>query len=162
MWSPGLPSRSRYLAGSPHSGAHAVLFHRKPHTDPLRMWAERLIEKKPFKLVAVALAKATRPSLGLKVTAETKLLIEELARSTGRTQSQQAEYLIEAALQYERTLAGMRMTLQAIEKGNVEAALWRQGWRPIRAPATGQKLWASPASAEKPADTTEQGVTLLE
>ena len=36
-------------------GAHAVLFHRKPHTDPLRMWAKKLIEKKPFKLVAVAL-----------------------------------------------------------------------------------------------------------
>ena len=36
-------------------GAHAVLFLRKPHTDPLRMWAKRLIEKKPFKLVAVAL-----------------------------------------------------------------------------------------------------------
>jgi transposase len=37
-------------------GAHAVLFHRKPHTDPLRMWAKKLIEKKPFKPVAVALA----------------------------------------------------------------------------------------------------------
>jgi hypothetical protein len=38
-------------------GAHAVLFHRKPHTDPpLRMWAKRLLEKKPFKLGAVALA----------------------------------------------------------------------------------------------------------
>ena len=37
-------------------GAHAVLFHRKSHTDPLRMWAKKLIEKKPFKLVAVALA----------------------------------------------------------------------------------------------------------
>jgi hypothetical protein len=37
-------------------GAHAVLFHRKPHTDPLRMWAKKLIEKKPFKLVAVAIA----------------------------------------------------------------------------------------------------------
>ena len=37
-------------------GAHAVLFHRKLHTDPLRMWAKKLIEKKPFKLVAVALA----------------------------------------------------------------------------------------------------------
>ncbi len=33
--------------------AHAVLFHRKPHTDPLRMWAKKLIEKKPFKLVVV-------------------------------------------------------------------------------------------------------------
>jgi transposase len=37
-------------------GAHAVLFHRRSHTDPLRMWAKTLIEKKPFKLVAVALA----------------------------------------------------------------------------------------------------------
>ena len=37
-------------------GAHAVLFHRRPHTDPLRVWAKKLIEKKPFKLVAVALA----------------------------------------------------------------------------------------------------------
>ena len=37
-------------------GAHSVLFHRKLHTDPLRMRAKKLIEKKPFKLVAVALA----------------------------------------------------------------------------------------------------------
>ena len=37
-------------------GAHVVLFHRKSHTDPLRMWVKKLIEKKPFKLVAVALA----------------------------------------------------------------------------------------------------------
>jgi transposase len=28
----------------------------KPHTDPLQMWAKKQIEKKPFKLVAVALA----------------------------------------------------------------------------------------------------------
>src|SRR4029077_15554656 len=37
-------------------GAPPVLLHRKPYTDPLRMWAKKLIEKKPFKLVAVALA----------------------------------------------------------------------------------------------------------
>jgi transposase len=30
-----------------------VLFHRKPHTDPPRMWAKKLIDRK---LVAVALA----------------------------------------------------------------------------------------------------------
>ena len=34
-----------------------MLFRRKLHTDPLRMWAKKLlIETKPFKLVAVALA----------------------------------------------------------------------------------------------------------
>ena len=37
-------------------GAHAVLYHRKPHEDALRSWAKKLIQTKPFKLVAVALA----------------------------------------------------------------------------------------------------------
>jgi transposase len=37
-------------------GAHAVLHHRARHDDPLRTWAKKLIEAKPFKLVAVALA----------------------------------------------------------------------------------------------------------
>jgi len=47
---------NRYLRKLLVVGAHAVLFHRKPHTDPLRSWAKKLIENKPFKLVAVALA----------------------------------------------------------------------------------------------------------
>lgn len=37
-------------------GAHAVLYHRARHVDPLRCWAQKLIETKPFKLVAVAIA----------------------------------------------------------------------------------------------------------
>jgi hypothetical protein len=37
-------------------GAHAVLYHRKPHDDALRSWAKKLMQSKPFKLVAVALA----------------------------------------------------------------------------------------------------------
>jgi hypothetical protein len=49
------------LTGSAHRkllvvGAHSVLFHRKQHTNPPRMWAKKLMEKKPFNLVAVALA----------------------------------------------------------------------------------------------------------
>ena len=40
---------------SPLEAARAT-FAWKPHTDPLRSWAKKLIEKKPFKLVAVALA----------------------------------------------------------------------------------------------------------
>jgi transposase len=47
-------------------GAHAVLFHRKPHTDPLRMGAKKLIQKKTFKLVAIALAnKMARIAFGI-------------------------------------------------------------------------------------------------
>lgn len=34
----------------------AVLFHRKRCSDALRSWADRLMETKPFKLVAVATA----------------------------------------------------------------------------------------------------------
>jgi transposase len=47
---------NRYLRKLLVVGAHAVLFHRNPHTDPLRMWAKKLIDEKPFKVVAVALA----------------------------------------------------------------------------------------------------------
>lgn len=37
-------------------GAHAVLVHQAKHSDPLRIWARKLLETKPFKLVAVATA----------------------------------------------------------------------------------------------------------
>ena len=37
-------------------GAHAVLVHQARHNDPLRQWARKLLETKPFKLVAVATA----------------------------------------------------------------------------------------------------------
>jgi transposase len=46
----------RYLRKLLVVGAHAVLHHRQPHTDSLRNWAKKLMETKPFKLVAVALA----------------------------------------------------------------------------------------------------------
>ena len=45
---------NRYLRKA--VGAHAVLFHRKAHQDGLRVWAAKLMETKPFKLVAVAIA----------------------------------------------------------------------------------------------------------
>jgi transposase len=47
---------NRYLRKLLVVGAHAVLYHRKPHEDALRSWAKKLIQTKPFKLVAVALA----------------------------------------------------------------------------------------------------------
>jgi hypothetical protein len=34
-------------------GAHAVLYHRKPHEDALRSWAKKLMQSKPFKLQAL-------------------------------------------------------------------------------------------------------------
>jgi transposase len=47
---------NRYLRKLLVVGAHAVLYYRKRHTDALRSWASKLLERKPFKLVAVALA----------------------------------------------------------------------------------------------------------
>ena len=47
---------NRYLRKLLVVGAHAVLYHRKAHADALRTWADKLMETKPFKLVAVALA----------------------------------------------------------------------------------------------------------
>src|SRR5580704_17715124 len=47
---------NRYLRTLLVVGAHAVLYHRKPHDDALRSWAKKLMQTKPFKLVAVALA----------------------------------------------------------------------------------------------------------
>ena len=47
---------NRYLRKLLVVGAHAVLFHRRSHQDGLRTWAAKLMETKPFKLVAVAIA----------------------------------------------------------------------------------------------------------
>jgi hypothetical protein len=87
-----------------------------------------------------------RVSLGLKVIAKTKRIIDQRAQKSGRTQSQEAESLIESALQFERTLKAMGTTLAEMEKQNVNAALFRLGYTPIRHVHEGKawKLWAEP------------------
>ena len=47
---------NRYLRKLLVIGAHAVLHYRKRHHDALRTWADKLMQTKPFKLVAVAIA----------------------------------------------------------------------------------------------------------
>tara|TARA_R110001592_G_scaffold275927_2_gene543033 strand:+ start:115 stop:324 length:210 start_codon:yes stop_codon:yes gene_type:complete len=47
---------NRYLGKLLVVGAHAVLHHHAKHNDPLPNWARKLLESKPFKLVAVATA----------------------------------------------------------------------------------------------------------
>jgi putative transposase len=54
-----LNMRNRYLRKLLVVGAHAVLYYRKPHEYALRLWAKKLMQTKPFKLVAVALANKT-------------------------------------------------------------------------------------------------------
>jgi hypothetical protein len=45
---------NRYLRKLLVVGTHAVLYNRKGHDDALRTWACKLMETKPFRLVAVA------------------------------------------------------------------------------------------------------------
>ncbi|MGY3489626.1 putative transcriptional regulator [Bradyrhizobium sp. USDA 4011] len=77
-------------------------------------------------------AKGTRVSLGLKVRPEVKKKIDEAAQKSGRTQSQEAEALIEHALAPYFMLEAMRATLAEIEKGNIEAAFRKAGYVKVR------------------------------
>src|ERR1700735_2801886 len=69
-------------------------------------------------------------ALGLKVPGETKRMAETLARASGRSQSQQAEYLIERALQYDQIAKAMGTTLESFEQDSIEAALRRKRLAP--------------------------------
>jgi hypothetical protein len=75
-----------------------------------------------------------RYALGLKVCAEVKKLIDEEARRSGRTQSQVAELLIEKAIAFDRIVSGMNTTMEAIRRGNFEAAARAEGYRAVHSP----------------------------
>jgi hypothetical protein len=113
-----------------------------------------------------------RVSLGLKVTAEVKRHLDSAFRTSGRTQSQEAEHLIEKALAYDQMLDAIHTTFAAfprsgrtrlqdehyaervlaiakeIEGGSVEAALRRRNWR--RDGTTGH--WIPPEVHRLPPD----------
>jgi hypothetical protein len=75
-----------------------------------------------------------RAQLSLLVRAEIKRYVDKAAQKSGRTQSQEAEHLIERALTYDRMLEAMRTTLDAINRGNIEAAFRSQGYKPFHTP----------------------------
>lgn len=80
----------------------------------------------------------TRASLGLKVTAAVKQRIDAAAHESGRTQSQEAERLIELALQWEQQMAAVRK----VAHGSTHAALRRLGWMPVT--TTKGRVWLEP------------------
>jgi len=81
-----------------------------------------------------------RVSLGLKVNDEIKDDLDKLAAKSGRTQSQEAERLIEIALRFDELLEGMRADVRRIRDGNVEAAFRAAGYTEARLP-DGRKAW---------------------
>jgi hypothetical protein len=86
--------------------------------------------------------KGQRYALGLRVRAELKAQIDKAARASGRTQSQEAEALLERCLVYDGMLRAMNTTLADIAKGSLEAALHRQGYTPVHSPHG--KIWLPP------------------
>jgi hypothetical protein len=91
---------------------------------------------RPFKVAK----KKQRVSLGLKVRAEVKTMIDKAAKDSGRTQSQEAEALIERALAYDSAFKAMNITTEQIAKGKVEAACHSAGYVSIIL-GDGRKAW---------------------
>jgi protein-disulfide isomerase-like protein with CxxC motif len=70
-----------------------------------------------------------RVPLGLKVTADVKAKIDAVAKASGRTQSQEAERLIERAFTYDSIMAAMNLTAEQMKKQNDEAAFRSAGYK---------------------------------
>ena len=83
-----------------------------------------------------------RAPLSLLVRPEIKRLVDQRATANGTTQSAQAEFLIEQGLAVRQVLDAMGKDLMALERGNVDSALWRLGYRPWRESIDG-KTWTS-------------------
>jgi hypothetical protein len=73
-------------------------------------------------------AKGKRVSLGLKVTADVKRHIDAAARASGRTQSQEAEHLIEQGLAVADLLAAQRTTVAKQARDLAEKNLRDDGY----------------------------------
>jgi hypothetical protein len=87
------------------------------------------------------------------VRPEVKQLVDAQAKASGRTQSQEAEMMIEGYLLFKQRMGTLSGVLSEMERGNVEAALWRLGYTPVRmvkketdGSSTAVKLWAEPGS----------------
>jgi hypothetical protein len=90
--------------------------------------------------------KGERTQIGVIVGGKTKALLLKAMQESGRTISREAEHLIEKALAYDDMLAAMKRTLEDIRRGNLEAALHRDGYPMQRQVIDGKawKVWAEP------------------
>lgn len=84
-----------------------------------------------------------RMALSLRVTPTVRKLLDNAAAEAGRSISQEAEMMIERAIQYDRMFEAMKRTAEQIQQGNLEAELVRVGYELYRHPEYG-KAWLSP------------------
>ena len=82
-----------------------------------------------------------RDQVTVLLRADIKRALIKAAQEHGRTLSQEGEHWFERLLTYESTLERMRTNLEKMEKDNVEAALWRMGYRPVREVTKDGKVW---------------------
>jgi hypothetical protein len=90
--------------------------------------------------------KGRRSRISVDVSAPTKALIARRAKESGRTLAREAEIMIETSVVYLTMQARTGMSIEEMQTGNVDAALWRLGYTPIRTVKDGKpwKLWAEP------------------
>jgi hypothetical protein len=91
---------------------------------------------------AAAAEQQKRHQLAFIASAEVKELIVSMAQSSGRTQSQVVELLIERAITYDRTVASMNRSLDEIRRGNIEGALRAEGY--VAGASPYGKIWYPP------------------
>jgi hypothetical protein len=108
----------------------------------INAWAESKRGGRPIKEAR----KGKRSRISVDISAPTKALINSRAKASGRTLAREAEIMIEGFVTYQEMMERMRQTLDEMQRGNVEAALWRLGYTPVRRVIDGKawKLWAEP------------------
>jgi hypothetical protein len=92
-----------------------------------------------------------RTTITLMVSHELKRRIDGGARQSGRSQSQEAERLIQTAFNYERVLVEHQATLAKLgqmRQGNTEQILRELGWQQIFDLRWGGHIWLPPGRLE--------------
>src|SRR5262245_66122567 len=89
-----------------------------------------------------------RAQLTLLVRADIKREIDKAAQKNGRTQSQEAELWFETKLTYDRAFTAMGKTPEEIQRGNLEAELFRAGYTLSRRRSTAARPGGSPGGSQ--------------
>lgn len=85
--------------------------------------------------------KGKRTSLGLKVSPDIKRRIDQVARDSGKTQSQVAEALIERALAFELVLKASTVSEPDMKRRMAEAVFRAEGYVIGQRLSDGSKIW---------------------
>jgi hypothetical protein len=89
-----------------------------------------------------------RYQINVLLGAETKDYLLAAARKSGRTTSAEAAVLVENAITMNRLLAAMATTIEQVAAGNLEVALRKAGYVPLRDPRG--TVWLPPDHPSNP------------